>query len=187
MSDEPRPLTDDERAELEELRAEKARHEQELKARRERAELEELRAEKRQAQQHRASDGSVGASRPANGTTPHAKPAQDAAVRGGGVPHDVAAQSRAAKAQTARTRTDGFEYEEPPMKSAEQLEAEREERERQRIEAIRDKRDAELRERGRKLMEPDDDDLRMPTGQKFVILGVVIIATILVLMSVFGG
>ena len=40
------PLTDEERAELEELRAEKARREEEERARRERAELEALRAEK---------------------------------------------------------------------------------------------------------------------------------------------
>ena len=40
------PLTDAERAELEELRAEKARREEEERARRERAELEELRAQK---------------------------------------------------------------------------------------------------------------------------------------------
>ena len=40
------PLTDGERAELEELRAEKARREEEERARRERAELEALRAER---------------------------------------------------------------------------------------------------------------------------------------------
>ncbi len=44
------PLTDEERAELEELRAEKARREEEARARRERAELERLRAEKEQAE-----------------------------------------------------------------------------------------------------------------------------------------
>ena len=40
------PLTDAERAELEELRAEKARRDEEERARRERAELEALRAER---------------------------------------------------------------------------------------------------------------------------------------------
>ena len=40
------PLTDEERAELEELRAEKARREEEERARRDRAELEALRAER---------------------------------------------------------------------------------------------------------------------------------------------
>lgn len=46
MADTPtRPLTEDERAELEALRAEKARREQEARDRAERAELEALRAE----------------------------------------------------------------------------------------------------------------------------------------------
>ncbi len=40
------PLTDEERAELEELRAQKAQREEEERARRERAELEALRAER---------------------------------------------------------------------------------------------------------------------------------------------
>lgn len=43
------PLSDDERAELEALRAEKARREEEERARRERAELEALRAEQQRA------------------------------------------------------------------------------------------------------------------------------------------
>ncbi|MGN0286167.1 MAG: hypothetical protein ACI4B6_00655 [Atopobiaceae bacterium] len=136
MSDDSRPLSDEERAELEQLRAEKARRQQEERDRRERAELEQLRAQKRQAQK----EG-------------HATSSYD---------------------------------NEPPMKSAEQLEEERERREQQRVEAIRDARDAELRERGREFMEPGDD-LRMPKGQKLVILGVVVVVVIFVLMSVFGG
>ena len=44
------PLTDDERAELEALRAEKARREEAERARRERAELEALRAEQARAE-----------------------------------------------------------------------------------------------------------------------------------------
>ena len=46
---EASPLSDDERAELEALRAEKARREEEERARRERAELEALRAEQQRA------------------------------------------------------------------------------------------------------------------------------------------
>lgn len=45
MADQNAPLTAEERAELEALRAEKARREEEERARRERAELEALRAE----------------------------------------------------------------------------------------------------------------------------------------------
>ena len=46
MSEESRPLSDEERAELEELRAEKRRREQEERDRRDREELERLRAER---------------------------------------------------------------------------------------------------------------------------------------------
>lgn len=46
---EASPLSDDERAELEALRAEKARREEEGRARQERAELEALRAEQQRA------------------------------------------------------------------------------------------------------------------------------------------
>lgn len=46
---EASPLSDDERAELEALRAEKARREEEERARQERAELEALRAERQRA------------------------------------------------------------------------------------------------------------------------------------------
>lgn len=46
---EASPLSDDERAELEALRAEKARREEEERARQERAELEALRAEQQRA------------------------------------------------------------------------------------------------------------------------------------------
>lgn len=45
MTDQNTPLSDEERAELEALRAEKARREEEARARKERAELEALRAE----------------------------------------------------------------------------------------------------------------------------------------------
>ncbi|MGI6231080.1 MAG: hypothetical protein ACOYJL_09310 [Tractidigestivibacter sp.] len=98
------PLSDEERAELEQLRAEKAKREEAARAAQERAELERLKAEK--------------------------------------------------------------------AKSAAELEEER--------------RIAKQRERGRKLMEPDDDDLKMPLGQKIVILAVVAIAVVLFLMTLFG-
>lgn len=50
MTDQNTPLSDEERAELEALRAEKARREEEERARMERAELEALRAERAAAQ-----------------------------------------------------------------------------------------------------------------------------------------
>ncbi|MBM6675301.1 hypothetical protein H6A07_00875 [Olsenella uli] len=97
-------LTDQERAELEELRAEKAARQQAEKDAAERAELERLRAQR--------------------------------------------AESEAARAAEAR--------------------------------------DAAARERGRKLMQPDEDDLRMPLGQKIVILAVVGVAAIWLAVTVLG-
>ena len=51
---ESQPLSDEERAELEELRAEKARREEQEKARREREELAALRAERAKAEEKAA-------------------------------------------------------------------------------------------------------------------------------------
>lgn len=56
MAAEDAPLTDEERAELEELRAEKARRERELEARREREELARLKAERAQSERDRQED-----------------------------------------------------------------------------------------------------------------------------------
>ncbi|MEY8436859.1 hypothetical protein AAK967_03825 [Atopobiaceae bacterium 24-176] len=55
MSDTPNSLSDQERAELEQLRAEKRRREADAQAERERAELRELRAEQEAHERHRAS------------------------------------------------------------------------------------------------------------------------------------
>ena len=55
---ESQPLSDEERAELEELRAEKARREEQEKARREREELAALRAERAKAEEAAASAAS---------------------------------------------------------------------------------------------------------------------------------
>jgi hypothetical protein len=49
-----------------------------------------------------------------------------------------------------------------------------------------DKRIAAEKERGRKLMEPDEDDLKMPPGQKMVIAAVIIIAVVFILSTIFS-
>ena len=54
---------------------------------------------------------------------------------------------------------------------AEQAQAKSIEQERKEAEHI-----AEVRARGAKLMQPDEDDLRMPIGQKIVIISVVLLA-----------
>jgi hypothetical protein len=111
MADEARPLSDDERAELEALRAEKAARLQREQDARERAELEALRAEQK-------------AQRP--------QPQR---------------QQQASRSQQ---------------------------------EAEEDRRIREQRERGAKLMEPDDD-LRMPLGQK-IVLGVIAVVVVLIIV-----
>lgn len=83
------PLTDEERAELEELRAEKARREERARARRERAELEQLRAEKERSRAADDADGSAAAApstasvkkrakKPESGSAASAQPAHKA-------------------------------------------------------------------------------------------------------------
>ena len=114
-------LTDEERAELEALRAEKAERERAARAQAERAELERLRAEKAAAEAE--------TTQPAAAPRPEARPA-------------------AASSQ-------------PPVTEAERAQL---------------ARDAAARERGRKLMEPDDDELKMAPGQKIVVAAILIVA-----------
>lgn len=79
------PLTDEERAELEELRAEKTRREEAERARRERAELERLRADKEKAEaQQKQPAAKVSTKRAAEGessakATSKSKPRPEAA------------------------------------------------------------------------------------------------------------
>ena len=70
-----RPLTDEERAELEALRAEKAHREEQERARRERAELEALRAERREVEEAPAAASPASpAPKPAAGEAAHGAP-----------------------------------------------------------------------------------------------------------------
>ena len=69
MSDfDSTPLSDDERAELEALRAEKARREEAERARRERAELEALRAEAKPSQRPSSKSDTVASQDPVDKT-----------------------------------------------------------------------------------------------------------------------
>jgi hypothetical protein len=124
MSDDIRPLSDDERAELEALRAEKAAREERERAARERAELEELRRQR-------------------DAVASQAQPQRQAPSR------QAVASARAA-------------------------------------EAAEDRRIREARERGARLMEPDDD-LRMPVGQKLVLGVIALLVAIIVIMHFFVG
>ena len=72
---ESQPLSDEERAELEELRAEKARREEQEKARREREELAALRAERAKAEEAAAKPAPA-ASKPQPKKAARPKPAE---------------------------------------------------------------------------------------------------------------
>lgn len=120
MSEEIAPLTDEERAELEALRAEKAA--------RERAELEALRRE---------------SARPAQ----PAQPARQAQPKPAPAPRSAASP---------------------------------------RSESEEDRRIREARERGAKLMEPDDD-LSMPLGQKIVLAVIALLVALIVGMHFLVG
>lgn len=82
---------------------------------------------------------------------------------------------RAEKARRERAERD----------AAERAELERLRRQRRAEEAEREAaaRDAEARARGRKMMEPDSDDLRMAPGQKLVIAAVVVLAAAWLLVT----
>ena len=112
MPDQP-TLSDEERAELEQLRAEKAAREKASAEAAQRAELEQLRAEQARVNAEQA-------------------------------------RNQAEAAEAARIAAE--------------------------------------RERGRKLMEPDEDDedLKMPVGQKVVIGVIALVAVVMVLLQVLG-
>ena len=57
-----------------------------------------------------------------------------------------------------------------------QVQAAAERAELERLRAEEAEHIAEVRARGAKLMQPDEDDLRMPIGQKIVIISVVLLA-----------
>lgn len=67
-----------------------------------------------------------------------------------------------------------------------ELERLRQQRAATQAERAAEERDAAARERGRALMEPDEDDLRMPMGQKIVILAVVGLAAVWLAVTLLG-
>lgn len=82
-----------------------------------------------------------------------------------------------------RAELEALRAEKAAREKASQAQAERAELERLRAQRNADQaeraqmeRDAAARERGRKLMEPDDDDLTMSVGQKVVIAAVLLVA-----------
>ena len=93
---------------------------------------------------------------------------------------EKAAREAAAREAAERAELEQLRAERARAKAAEKAAQEADEASR-----ARDERIAEQRERGRKLMEPDDD-LKMPLGQKLVIAFVLVAAVAFVLMTIFG-
>lgn len=93
--------------------------------------------------------------------------------------------------RTGLTDEERAELEELRAEKAAREQAERAAAERGELERLRRQKadDEAMRasvERGRALMEPDDDDLRMPLGQKVVILAVVGVAIVWLAATVLG-
>ena len=92
-----------------------------------------------------------------------------------------------------RAELEQLRAEKAARQQAERDAAERAELERLRAQRATDEaeraaraREAQVRERGRKLMEPDEDDLRMPLGQKIVILAIVGVAAVWLAVTILG-
>ena len=91
------------------------------------------------------------------------------------------------RAELERLRAEKAERLRAEKDAAERAELERLRRERARSQEAfeADRRAADARERGRALMEPDDD-LKMPLGQKIVILAVVVVAAVWLAVTILG-
>ena len=101
---------------------------------------------------------------------------------------DQSGLSDAERAELEQLRAEKAAREQAEKNAAERAELERLRRQKADDEARRASlaREAEALERGRKLMEPDDDDLRMAPGQKIVILVVVVAALVWLAATVLG-
>lgn len=97
--------------------------------------------------------------------------------------------TEAERAELEQLRAEKAAREEAKRQSAERAELERLRAERavSVAEAAEDARIAESRERGRKLMEPDEDDLKMPAGQKMVLAVIAVIIVVMLAMQFLGG
>jgi uncharacterized damage-inducible protein DinB len=96
--------------------------------------------------------------------------------------------SEAERAELERLRAEKAERHEAARAAAERAELERLRAQSDADEAAREQEahDARARERGRKMMEPDEDDLKMAPGQKIVILVMVGVALIWLLATQLG-
>ncbi len=94
------------------------------------------------------------------------------------------------RAELEQLRAEKIAREKAQAEAAQRAELEqlRAEQARSQAEAAEAARIAAERERGRKLMEPDEDDedLKMPVGQKVVLGVIALVAVVMVLLQVLG-
>ncbi len=94
------------------------------------------------------------------------------------------------RAELEQLRAEKIAREKAQAEAAQRAELEqlRAEQARGQAEAAEAARIAAERERGRKLMEPDEDDedLKMPVGQKIVLGVIALVAVVMVLLQVLG-
>ncbi len=94
------------------------------------------------------------------------------------------------RAELEQLRAEKAAREKAQVEAAQRAELEqlRAEQARNQAEAAEAARIAAERERGRKLMEPDDDDedIKMPVGQKIVIGVIALVAVVMVLLQILG-
>lgn len=99
--------------------------------------------------------------------------------------------TEAERAELEQLRAEKAAREEAVRQSAERAELERLRAEKSKTarEAAEDAHIAEARARGRKMMVPDDDDedLRMPVGQKMVLGVIALVVVVMLLMQFLGG
>ena len=93
--------------------------------------------------------------------------------------------------EAERAELEQLRAEEASRQAAERAELERlrAEKSKSAREAAEDASIAEARARGRKLMEPDEDDedLKMPAGQKMVLGVIALVVVVMLLMQFLGG
>lgn len=99
--------------------------------------------------------------------------------------------TEAERAELEQLRAEKAAREEASRQAAERAELKRlrAEKSKSAREAAEDASIAEARARGRKLMEPDEDDedLKMPAGQKMVLGVIALVVVVMLLMQFLGG
>ena len=103
-------------------------------------------------------------------------------------PDALSAEERAELEELRREKAEREQAQTAARERAE-LEQLKAERERYETERATDEHIAAVREQGRKMMEPDEDDedIRMPLGQKIVLAAIFILAAALLLATILGS